>query len=67
LKEDLRIAAKKACHWRHRSLDDEFELVGDRCKLDNPYIIEDSSDEDSEKPMSEMVEACKKNAADLYE
>ena len=66
LQEDLRIAARKACRRRNRTVDDEYQLVGDRCNNDNPYVMEESSQGDSEKPMSDMIEICKKNAADLY-
>ena len=67
VRDVLRIAAKKACHKRNRSLDDEFVLFGDRCANDNPYIEQESSEEDSDLPMSEMADVLKQNAADLHE
>merc|ERR1712060_91060 len=65
VRDDLRIAAKKSTHKRNRTPDDEYVLVGDRCNHHN-LLLDDSSD-DNETEMSEIIEICKKNAADLYD
>ena len=67
LQQDLKVAAKDAVYKRNRSPDDGFQLVGDRRRhVNQPTPAEDeSSPEEDELSISEMVAVAKKNAADL--
>ena len=69
LQQDLKVAAKDAAYKRNRSPDDGFQLVGDRRKhVNQPTPNDDeSSPEEDELSISQMVDAAKKNAAELHD